>query len=94
MKKIGKSLFLYIILMMIEIIISNNITKLKIGLKNQKVFLSFNQTLYEIKTNYLHLKLFLNNFSNIKETQISDKIMSGSPSVKKCAYSSNICQSE
>ena len=80
--------------MMIEIIISNNITKLKIGLKNQKVFLSSNQTLYEIKTNYLHLKLFLNNFSNIKETQISDKIISSSPSVKKCAYQSNICQSE
>ena len=94
MFKICFTLFSYIFLLLAQLISSNNITQLKLGLKNQKIFLSDNQTIFEIKTNYLHIKLSLNNFNNILETQISDKIISGSPSVKKCSYSGNICQSE
>ena len=95
MFKIRKKLFIYLLLIIQSFIIinsSNNITILKIGLQNHKIILSENQTIYEIKTNYLHLKLILNNFENIKESQIVDKIISDSPSVEKCAYASNFCQ--
>ena len=76
--------------------LDENSIRLKIGLKNQKVFLpdNNNPAIYEIKTNYLHLKLLINNFNNIKTSQISDKILSQTISVNKCSYSSNFCQSK
>lgn len=94
MLKEANILFKFILLIIMRFISPYNITRLKIGIQNEKIFLSENQTIYEIKTNYLHLKLTINNFQNIKETQISDKLISGSPKVKKCSPASNFCQSE
>ena len=88
------SLFGYIIINIISFISPVEITKLKIGLKNQKIFLSENTTRYEIKTNYLHLKIIINNFDNIIYSQIADKIVLDPTLVRKCSYSSYICQSE
>ena len=97
MLKVSKYLFIYILLIIkgFHIINStNNITRLKIGLHNENIIFSDNQTIYEIKTNYLHLKLIINNFENIGASQIADKIISDSPSVGKCSYTSNFCQSK
>ena len=97
MFKVRQYLFIYILLIIKGFHVinsSNNITRLKIGLENEKIILSNNQTIYEIKTNYLHLKLIINNFENIGASQIVDKIISDSPSVKKCSYTSNFCQSK
>ena len=88
------TLFAYIIINIISFISPFEITKLKIGLKNQKIFLSENTTRYEIKTNYLHLKIIINNFDNIIYSQIADKIVLDPTLVRKCSYSSYICQSE
>ena len=88
------SLFGYIIINIISFILSVEITKLKIGLKNQKIFLSENTTRYEIKTNYLHLKIIVNNFDNIIFSQIADKIVLEPTLVRKCSYSSYFCQSK
>ena len=88
------SLFGYIIINIISFILSVEITKLKIGLKNQKIFLSENTTRYEIKTNYLHLKIIINNFDNIIFSQIADKIVLEPTLVRKCSYSSYFCQSK
>ena len=88
------SLFGYIIINIISFILSVEITKLKIGLKNQKIFLSENTTRYEIKTNYLHLKIIINNFDNIIYSQIADKIVLDPTLVRKCSYSSYFCQSK
>ena len=87
-------LFAYIIINIISFISPVEITKLKIGLKNEKIFLSENTTRYEIKTNYLHLKIIINNFDNIIYSQIADKIVLDPTLVRKCSYSSYICQSE
>ena len=97
MFKVRQYLFIYILLIIKGFHVinsSNNITRLKIGLENEKIILSDNQTIYEIKTNYLHLKLIINNFENIGASQIVDKIISDSPSVLKCSYTSNFCQSK
>ena len=97
MIKVKNYLFIYILLIIKGFHVinsSNNITRLKIGLQNENIILSDNQTIYEIKTNYLHLKILINNFENIGESQIVDKIISDSPSVGKCAYTSNFCQSK
>ena len=88
------SLFAYIIINLISFISPVEITKLKIGLKNQKIFLSENTTRYEVKTNYLHLKIIVNNFDNIIYSQIADKIVLDPTLVRKCSYSSYFCQSE
>ena len=88
------SLFGYIIINIISFILSVEITKLKIGIKNQKIFLSENTTRYEIKTNYLHLKIIVNNFDNIIFSQIADKIVLEPTLVRKCSYSSYFCQSK
>lgn len=87
-------LFELIFLIIIRFISPYNITRLKIGIQNEKIFLSENETIYEIKTNYLHLKLIINTFENIEKTQISNKLASGSPTVKKCSSLSDFCQSE
>jgi len=97
MLKHKKNLFIYILLVIICFTIikcKNQITDLKIGLKNKEINFVQNQTIYKIKTNYLHLKITLNNFKNIKTSQISDKINTDSPTVKKCSYLSNFCQSK
>ena len=97
MIKIKRYLFLYLLLSIIFLNLiksSTEATRLKIGLKNKIIYLLGNQTIYEIKTNYLHLKFDLYNFDNVKEIQIVDKIMADSPTVKKCAYSSKFCQSK
>ena len=97
MLKHKKNLFIYILLVIICFTIikcKNQITDLKIGLKNKEINFVQNQTIYKIKTNYLHLKIALNNFKNIKTSQISDKINTDSPTVKKCSYLSNFCQSK
>ncbi len=97
MFKIKKNLFRCFILLMICFTIIkalNKITNLKIGLENQEIIVFENQTIYEIKTNYLHLKITINNFENIKISQIADKIISDSPSAQKCSYSCDFCQSK
>ena len=91
------NLFLYLFASFIMILINNisciEITQLKIGLKSKKIIFSENQTIYQIKTNYFHLKLTINNFENIKKAQISDTIISNSSFIRRCSPSSNICQS-
>ena len=88
------SLFTYIFLILISLISPDEITKLKIGLKNQRIVLSENTTRYEIKTNYLHLKIIINNFENIIYSQIADKMVLDPTLVRKCSYTSYFCQSE
>ena len=97
MLKHKKNLYIYLFLIVICFTIikcKNQITDLKIGLINKEINFVQNQTIYKIKTNYLQLKTTLNNFENIKTSQISDKINTDSPTVKKCSYLSNICQSK
>lgn len=94
MLKININLIIYLFLIFIYYIKSQSepeITRLKIGLKNSKI-IYVNQTIYEIKTNYLHLKLTINNFENIKRVLIADDIFQITPSKVKCPPSSNICQ--
>lgn len=91
------NIFLYILGIYIMNFINNiscvEITQLKIGLKSKKNTFSENQSIYQIKTNYFHLKLTINNFENIKRLQISDAILTNSPIIRRCPPSSNICQS-
>lgn len=72
----------------------NEVKRLKIGLQNKQIIFYENQTIYEIKTNFLYLTIKINNFENINRSQIADKIISDSPSVGRCSYTSNICQSK
>ncbi len=91
------NLLIYLFLLSIMNFINNitciEITQLKIGLKSKKINFSENQSIYQIKTNYFHLKLTINNFENIKRLQISDAIITDSPIKRRCPPSSNICQS-
>ena len=97
MFKSRRNVFLYFLFIFINFKIiksSIEIQRLKLGLKNKIIILLGDQTIYEIKTNYLHLKLTLNDFNNVQDIQIVDKIISDSPTVKKCAHSSKFCQSK
>ena len=97
MYKTRINIFFYLFLLSIMNFINNisciEITKLKIGLKSKKINFSENQSIYQIKTNYFHLKLTINNFENINRLQISDVIIKDSPIIRRCPPSSNICQS-
>ena len=97
MFKFEKNLFRYLIILILSFTIIkalNKVTNLKIGLENEEIIFYENQTIYEIKTNYLHLKIIVNNFDNIIYSQIADKIVLDPTLVRKCSYSSYICQSE
>ena len=91
------NLFFYLFLLSAMNFINKNscieITQLKIGLKSKKINFSENRSIYQIKTNYFHLKLIINNFENINRLQISDAIITDSLIKRRCPSSSNICQS-
>ena len=73
------------------------ITRLKIGIKDLVLTSNESCAIYEIRTNYKHLQIIIDNITNIKLIQISDKIpLQGNSNecpTNICSPQNNICQS-
>lgn len=98
MKKYKIFFSFFILFFNINPIISQYKSKrLKIGIKD--FFITSNEpcSIFEIRTNYKHLQIIIDNINNIKLIQISDKLPSQENSnecpVNICSPLNNICQS-